>query len=207
MPHNALIGKTRCGKTSLAIVLAADLKRRGIGVAVLDPFFNKWPCQFQTSDPEQFLQALPRIVDTRKRWALFVDESSHALDRHDPRMSFLGTGAAQAGLVTYFLAQRDRQLNPEVRNSIETWWIFNNADASRMASDLDAQQIANVRSFPKGRFYLYRPFRPLIEGQLSWGRKTTVALKLAPTSTDESSERKSRGAHDVRRGQTTPLAD
>lgn len=186
MPHNALIGKTRCGKTSLALVLAADLKSRGIGVAVLDPFHNKWPAQFQTSDPEKFLAALPRIADTRRRWALFVDESSHALDRHDKRFSFLGTGAAQAGLVSYFLAQRDKQLNPEVRNSVETWWIFNNADAQRLALDLDEPRIAAVRGFPKGRFYLYRPFQPLIEGQMTWGKKTAVALKSLPASTDQS---------------------
>lgn len=187
MPHNALIGKTRCGKTSLAMLLAADLKKRGIGVAVLDPFLNKWPAQFQTHDPETFLAALPRIADTRRRWALFVDESSHALDRHDKRMSFLGTGAAQTGLVSYFLAQRDRQLNPEVRNSIETWWIFNNADAVRLAQELDAPRLANVRAFPKGRFYLYRPFQPLVEGQLSWGQKTSVALKSLSTADDQQS--------------------
>lgn len=186
MPHNAIIGTTRCGKTSLAKLLAERVRRSGVHVCVLDPHYDTWPADFQTHDPEKFLRVLPRLVATRKRWALFIDESSRAVDRHDRRFDFLGTGAAKTGLVTYFICQYPKQINPELRNSCEVWWVFKNDGAAFLSKKLCEPKIDDVATFGKGEFLLSRPFTPLLYGRLTWGKKTSIDLKPYAGRADQS---------------------
>jgi DNA helicase HerA-like ATPase len=56
MAHSLILGMTESGKTTLAKRLAQHYKSRGIGVIVLDPLNDDWPCDFKTADPDEFLR-------------------------------------------------------------------------------------------------------------------------------------------------------
>lgn len=180
MPHHALIGRTRCGKTTLGMELARRLRDEDVCIGVLDPFHNKWPCDFQTADTEKFMAALPKIAATRRRWAFFLDECVHALDRNDKRCNFLGTGAAQCGMESYFLAQDEMMLHPQIRGSVETWWVFGNDFADRLAKKKGEPRLRECAKMPPLQFFLVRPFEPVLRGQIIFRRKKVeVDLKTA----------------------------
>lgn len=121
MPHCLINGMTESGKTTLAKRLAAEYKRAGVGVIVLDPLHDPgWQADFQTDDPGEFLE----VCRTSQRCALFIDEGGENAGQFDKPMHWLATRARHYGHNSHFISQRGAQLAKTIRDQCGRIFLF-----------------------------------------------------------------------------------
>ncbi|MGH8019902.1 MAG: hypothetical protein ACREIA_16810 [Opitutaceae bacterium] len=139
--HSATIGMTGSGKSTLERARAAEFKRRGFGVLVLDPWTSPdWSCDFISDELDAFL----RVVKRSRRCALFVEEAGDF--GRDPRFAWLFTQARHWGHITHYVSQYHAQVPPIVRTNCERLHLFRVAQRSAdvWADDFAQADIADL---------------------------------------------------------------
>lgn len=121
MPHSLILGMTESGKTTLAKKVAAEYKRQGIGVLVLDPLCDpEWDADYQTSDPDEFLDT---IWDSRQ-CAVFIDEAGESAGRYDKAMIQTATKGRHWGHNMHYLSQRGALISTTIRGQCSQLFLF-----------------------------------------------------------------------------------
>lgn len=136
MTHVLIVGQTESGKTTLAKRMIPAYRRVGIASLVLDPHNDDWGADFQTTDPDHFLEVARRSMSC----ACFVDESGQSVGRYNTEMQWLATAARHWGHKSHFLTQRPAQIAVTVRDQCSHLYCF------CISSD-DGKLLAN--EFPK----------------------------------------------------------
>lgn len=135
--HVAIIGPTLCGKTTLAKRLAAQYRRAGLGVLVLDPFRDTWQASWETVDRAAFVAK----ARASRRCALFADEAGQVIAR-DPEAEWLFTGSRHWGHRMHVLAQSGVQMTPLMRSQCSRLYIFR---VSKRVAEMWAEDFADDR--------------------------------------------------------------
>jgi len=121
MPHSLIIGMTESGKTSLAKEMARIYREQGIEVLVLDPLLDPdWPVDKVHEDPDEYMSQ----VFTKKKCALFIDESGEMIGRYSGVMGKLATRSRHYGHNAHFIVQRCAQLDKTVRDQCVYIYLF-----------------------------------------------------------------------------------
>lgn len=121
MAHVLILGMTESGKTTKARQLAANYRRQGIGVIVLDPLRDPaWQADFITDDQEEFLDVFWRS----RSCAAFLDEGGESVGRYDLAMQKTATRGRHCGHSCHYIAQKATQLAPIVRDQCSYLYLF-----------------------------------------------------------------------------------
>lgn len=148
---------TESGKTTKARRLAANYKRQGIGVIVLDPLRDPgWNADFITDDQEEFLDVFWRS----RSCAAFLDEGGESVGRYDLAMQKTATRGRHCGHSCHYVAQKATQLAPIVRDQCSHLFLFTSglASAKMLAEEfnkpdlLQATQLQMYSYFHATRF-------------------------------------------------------
>lgn len=137
--HSLIVGITKSGKSTLARSLALDYLSRDIGVLVLDPNNDNWPCSFKTTDPIKFLA----VAKKSKRCALFIDEAGEMVGKGKSAtgMIWITSRARHWGHCTYLIAQRAQMVELNVRAQCSTAYVFKqSATDAKLLSDQFADE-------------------------------------------------------------------
>lgn len=162
--HNGIVGTTECGKSTLGKILAWHCQDQGIETCVLDPLGDpEWDADHMFRKSEPFI----RFLKQNRSKAVFIDEGSISVDRHDETLDWLGTLSRQWGHRVTFIGQRAVQYNPTIRGQWTTLFAFSMAfeDAKELSKDfirLDPKEIGKLQAgeFIKvGRFMDPQRFR------------------------------------------------
>lgn len=126
-----------------------SLSRKGIAALVCDPTGEKWPCYWQTDNPDRFLQA----VFNCRRCALVVDEAGEVIGHHNKAMQYIATRARHQDHSAFFVAQRARMVPPNVRGNCHYLAALSQTppDAKILAEEFNqprlATELPNLRPF------------------------------------------------------------
>lgn len=116
-----IVGMTESGKTTLARKLSHDAKARGTGVIVLDTLNDPgWAADFQTSDPDEFIEILWRSQNC----AVFIDEAGDSVGRFNTAMEQTATRGRHFGHNCHYISQRHAQLSKTVRDQCRYLALF-----------------------------------------------------------------------------------
>lgn len=174
--HRAIYGRTRSGKTFLAKMIAADCRRRGIRLAILDPLNDPgWPTgkgDFVTRHRDEF----KHFIRTEQRRLIIIDESSAALDRYDPTDDWPATMGRHLGHLAIFIAQRPQQISPTVRGQCEKIYCFALAgkDARLLADEFGRPEILKCANYSAGEFQELSGFTDTRFGFVNFAQKTVT---------------------------------
>lgn len=178
---------TCSGKTTLAINLTRQYKRKGYGVLVLDPLLDKrWNADFITDDPNRFLESAKRSRNCK----LFLDESGETVGRYNEQMFWLATRARHFGHQSHFITQRVVQLNRTCRDQASHLFVFRVSylDAKTLAIDWSNPQLELSGTLDKfdflytTRFGDVQKFKVNPVGVQKYGRIITARSSSVPTS-------------------------
>jgi hypothetical protein len=121
MSHSLIVGTTQSGKTTLAKMLCHRYSENGIRTLVLDPLGDPdWNADFKTRDADEFLS----IAKQNQQCALFVDESSEAINKYDREKEWITTRSRHWGHKAHLIGQRATQINMTARGQCALAWIF-----------------------------------------------------------------------------------
>lgn len=141
MAHTLIIGMSESGKTTLAKQLCSKYRKRGIKTIVLDPLYDKWDADFQTSDPNEFMQVVSN--PETQRCAIFIDEAGESVGQYHKEMFWLATRARHYGHNSHFVVQRVKQINPTVRDQCRFLYMFstNYSICQELAKDFNEPRL------------------------------------------------------------------
>lgn len=121
MAHVLILGMTESGKTTKARQLAANYRRQGIGVIVLDPLRDpQWNADFITDDQDEFLDVFWRS----RSCAAFMDEGGESVGRYELAMQKTATRGRHCGHSCHYIAQKATQLAPIVRDQCSYLYLY-----------------------------------------------------------------------------------
>lgn len=159
--HALIIGTSKTGKTTLAKQLAQARVAAGAECIVLDPFNGQWPTRYVYTDPQRFLE----VARASTRCLLVVDESGRAIGRGKQArgMEWVTTQARHWGHQAVLLAQTPQQIDPTVRASAETAYVFRTglAGARLLAEELASPGLIHAGSLAAFEYLLHVPCEPL----------------------------------------------
>lgn len=158
--HWIVTGISGCGKSrALREHIIPAHRRAGRWVGVLDPLAGTWPANWTTTDPLAFVAAAKSSRDCV--WV--VDEyGQFTADYATMRaLEWLFTVARNFGHLSYALAQRVKQIPPNVRNQCSHALVFaqQGADLADLATMMNQPGILEAANFPPGRALLVEPFK------------------------------------------------
>ena len=159
MAHSLILGMTESGKTSLAKALAAQYKKEGLGVLVLDPMHSPdWNADFQTDDPNEFI----RVFFASRSCMVFIDEAGESVGRFDKIMERTATKGRHWGHSVHYIAQRGTLVNRTVRDQCKHLFLFCSAleDCKTLARDFNKPELLQAADFPPGQFFRAGRFQP-----------------------------------------------
>ena len=159
MAHTLIIGMTESGKTTLAKKLCENYRKRGISTIVLDPLWDNWNANFQTSDPNEFMQIVSN--PQTQRCAIFIDESAESIGQYNKEMFWLATRARHYGHNSHFIVQRTKQLSPTVRGQCRFLYMFNSpiVDCKDLANDFNEPRLIGGADLEQGKCYFVQRMR------------------------------------------------
>lgn len=157
MPHEIIVGITESGKTTLAMQKALAYHNNGTQVIVLDPMRNpKWPGGLVFTDPSAFVKE----VQAWRGCAIFVDEAGETVGRYDDELTFLATRGRHYGHNCYFIAQRAKMINTNVRNNCSILNMFKQSpeDCKELANVFAQEELKNGNKLSRGEFFYCNGF-------------------------------------------------
>lgn len=165
MPHTIIAGVTMSGKTAFAQSVAAARVRAGGGVLVLHRPSEPWPLPrcplvWQTPDPDAFIA---KAVAARSCF-LFVemtdartggDRYGEKIDKADRRFHALATESRHEGHWVFFMAQRAVALHPDIRENVQSLYLFASGDdsAERMAEEFRDKALLRSAELPPWHYF------------------------------------------------------
>lgn len=162
MTHVLIVGMTESGKTSFGKSLAAEYKRKGTGVIVLDPMGDpEWQADVVTKDAALFSQTAERSQSC----ALFIDESGDEVGRYNDEMFWLATKARHFGHKSHFMTQRPAQLNKTVRDQCRHLAVFciSRDDAKLLSNDFGKEELLLANNLGQCEFFYTSRFGSIIK--------------------------------------------
>lgn len=179
MAHYGIIGMTESGKSTLAKILARDLRSGSdpVKVAVLDPLrYSDWPCDFQTSDPQKFL----RFAMTEKSHVLVIDEGGQSVGRYNKEMEWLFTNSRHLGHSIIGVTQGVTQLPPIARGQYSKVYVFNCAfdNFELIANEWNKKALLKLPELGQGEFYRVPRFGKLGKGAIDFKRRKMIDFGL-----------------------------
>ena len=159
--HWLVTGISGCGKSRVMREFVIPAHRRaGRWVGVLDPLGSTWPSNWTTSDPQAFVAA----AKASRNCVWVVDEYGQFTSDYDTMRSleWLFTVARNYGHLSYALAQRVKQIPPNVRNQCSHALVFNQqgADLADLAAMMNQPGVMDAVNFPAGVALVVEPFKP-----------------------------------------------
>ena len=152
MPHSLILGMTESGKTTLAKQLAAQYKKAGINVLVLDPLKDpSWNADYQTNNPDEFL----KVFWDSRRCAVFIDEAGESAGRYDKAMERTATKGRHWGHNVHYISQRGTMINTTIRGQCTNMFLFSTGlkDAKIHAEEWGHEELKNANKLKKGEFF------------------------------------------------------
>jgi hypothetical protein len=143
---------TESGKTTLAKRLAARYKSNDVPVVVLDSLNDpEWICDFQTTDPDEFL----RVFWSSKRCVCFIDEAGDAVGRYNTVMQKTATRGRHWGHSVHYISQRGVQIAPTVRDQCGHIFLLTSslADSKVHANEWNQPQLLKANALRKGNYF------------------------------------------------------
>ena len=165
MSHCLIFGMTESGKTTLAKRLAQRFKYNEVPVIVLDSLNDpEWQCDFQTTDPEEFL----RVFWSSKRCACFIDEAGDAVGRYNTVMQRTATRGRHWGHSVHYISQRGVQIAPTVRDQCGHIFLLTTSvqDGKVHANEWNQPDLLACNSLAKGNYFHCTRFGKLERGSL-----------------------------------------
>lgn len=156
---------TESGKTTLARRLSADYKARGIGVIVLDPMNDPgWNADFQTTDPDQFLE----VLWNSENCAVFIDEAGDSVGRFDNAMIQTATKGRHWGHNVHYISQRHAQVSLTVREQCRYIALFRAGldDCKLHAKQWAQPGLLAGANLSQGEYLWCGRFSPVLKGNV-----------------------------------------
>jgi hypothetical protein len=131
--HSIICGSTLTGKTTLALILAREAKKRGIKSMAYDTKRAGYCCDIICESLNRFLD----IAQASNNMMLFVDDCISVLRSNDPRHRWLTAEARHRGHSVVLIGQRYKNIPKTNRDNCETLWMFRQslADCKEIAGD------------------------------------------------------------------------
>ena len=132
-------------------MLARSYKRKGIGVLVLDPLFDKWECDFQTSDANEFLN----IYWKSKSCMAFIDESGDSIGRYELAMIQTATRGRHWGHSNHYITQRANNIALTLRDQCSHLFLFASGyeDCKTHSREWNRPELLNATDLQKGEYF------------------------------------------------------
>lgn len=179
---------TESGKTTKARQLAANYRRQGIGVIVLDPLRDPaWQADFITDDQEEFLDVFWRS----RSCAAFLDEGGESVGRYDLAMQKTATRGRHCGHSCHYIAQKATQLAPIVRDQCSYLYLYTSGLTSckMLAEEFNKPEILNGTQLQRFSYFFVSRF-----GQCKLiGGLSNATVTRSNRSGDSSARRDSAG--------------
>lgn len=183
--HNGIIGMSMSGKSTLAKIMARELKRKGRRVVVLDPMGDpQWKAvaDVATKDPTLFLL----LAQTNEKIHLFADEWGISVGPHAHDFDWLGTTARHHGHTVWVIAHRWQQISTTLRDNIGRAFLFGQGVHSAglvseefakrcLAADLPRLTTGNFIEVVRCRADLRRGTLDFKRKSLKWNRIRSAA--------------------------------
>jgi len=160
MSHSLILGMTESGKTSLAKSLAAEYKKQGFGVLVLDPMHDPgWQADFQTDNQHEFMD----VFFNSRSCMVFVDEAGESVGQYDKLMTRTATKGRHWGHCVHYISQRGAMVNRSVRDQCKHLFLFATAleDCKLYAREFNKPVLLEAANFPEGEFFKAGRFAPV----------------------------------------------
>lgn len=148
---------TESGKTTKARQLAANYRRQGIGVIVLDPLRDPaWQADFITDDQEEFLDVFWRS----RSCAAFLDEGGESVGRYDLAMQKTATRGRHCGHSCHYIAQKATQLAPIVRDQCSYLYLYTSGLTSckMLAEEFNKPELLNATQLQRYSYFFASRF-------------------------------------------------
>jgi len=169
--HSLIIGRTRTGKTSLALELGSEARLAGIEVLGFNPLAQagftrrnergQVACDWETDDAEDFLDEVAiRCGDDPRMRFLIIDEAQDFFPRAGgAERLWLATQGRHDGLNLIIVTQRAVAIHPTVQAQCSTVYAFacSLKDAQFAANEFGAAELAAAPELPPGRFLKRTP--------------------------------------------------
>lgn len=142
---------TESGKTTLAKKLAQAYKNKGIGVLVLDPLFDNWTCDYQTSDSDTFLDTYWKS----KSCMVFIDESGDSVGRYEKTMIKTATRGRHWGHCNHYITQRASSVALTVRDQCGHLFLFASGfeDCKTHAREWNKPVLIEAANLKQGEYF------------------------------------------------------
>lgn len=118
--HTIICGTTGTGKTTLALILAREARKRKIMSMVYDRRDAGYCCDIVVKSFERFLQ----IAQASSNMMLFVDDCPTVLKRGVPAHKWLTTESRHQGHNVILISQRYMMIPKDNRDNCQTVWMF-----------------------------------------------------------------------------------
>jgi energy-coupling factor transporter ATP-binding protein EcfA2 len=168
--HNLIIGRTGCGKSTLAKQKAKIFKkkfRRRVAVLTAVPDSKDWCCDVYFNSPKKFVQ----FVFSHTNYILFIDEGGTTIGRYNYEMEKVATMGRHYGHLAYFIAQRAKQISLTVRCQCSNVFVFKSSASD--IKDIDNEFVCkgelfkNVENLKKFEYLYALDDSPVKKGKVS----------------------------------------
>jgi hypothetical protein len=147
-----ILGVSGFGKSHLAHAIAESYQDQDVNVLVCDPHGERWPADYQTTDPFKLLALAKRS----KRCAIFLEEAGECIGRGKQarEMQWFTTGSRKWGHSIYLIAQRATMIELSIRAQCTAAYVFRQCrdDAEELARQFAEPELERAATLPKYQF-------------------------------------------------------
>jgi hypothetical protein len=176
--HKIVVGMSGTGKTVLANAMARRVRKLGLNVIVLDPWFRpgRWDCDWGTANPQEFLSVAKRNTHCFR----IVDECNQVIPRGRSEFDVLMTDGRQSCNVTMMMMQHYADVSPAVRGQAYELYLFRciQENGEAMSRIWPHPQLADCPSLPVSPPARTEADKRLRHSEYFWVRGTEPLRKM-----------------------------